>query len=431
MPRWKYAKLMTSSLRSTYLKSDTLLGDGAFSTLLHSDVSLPLASRSSIWSHASFETDLRLSGEPAIRTALYSTPAAPLRGSLNVAAVKQLRERSGAPMKDVKKALEQCNWDIEAAFTELRKKGLAAASKKAARVAAEGLLGFAARGNQSEAVLVEVNSETDFVARNDIFQHLVHKIAHAALDIPSSAGSQSSSPSSSNDASEIPLSAIEEAQIEMQHPRLSGERRVGEAVAEVAAITGEKIALRRAFRMVEAQGVVGAYLHMGPQPDLGRIGGLIALAAEEEGAASSGAGAAVACEARELAEQVAMHVVAMRPLYLQRNAVPAEALAHERTILATQAASSGKPSAVIEKMVEGRLKKFYEDVVLLDQRYMLDETKTVQAVVKSAGQRFGRRLTVTGMLRIAVGEGIQKEEKDFASEVESAVAQAAAAMAAG
>lgn len=326
-------------------------------------------------------------------------------GSRNVAMIKQLRERTGAPMKDVKSALVESDWDAEAAFTELRKRGLAAASKKSARVAAEGLLGVAAAAHGSRAAVVELNCETDFVARNDIYQHLVHKVAAAALE----AGD-----GSAEGAHPLSIPDLEACEVELAHPRLSGRSSVREAVAELIAVTGENVRLRQAYHVSCPGGHVCSYLHTSPQPGLARIVGLVALK-------GAGGGAGSPEPLRQLGERLAMQAVAARPLYLNQAAVPPEALQKERDILTTQAAASGKTATVVEKMVQGRLRKFYEDVVLLDQKYILDDTKSVKAVVAEASEHAGAAISVVSFLRLAIGEGVERVEKDFAAEVAAQV----------
>ncbi|CAI5469795.1 unnamed protein product [Closterium sp. Yama58-4] len=299
-------------------------------------------------------------------------------GGGNLAAIKELRARTGAPVKDVKAALVAAGWDLDAAFTELRRRGLAAAQKKRARVAAEGLVGVAVRRGVG-AVAVEVNSETDFVARNDLFQLLVSKAAAAALSL-SPSSSSSSSPSSL--PLPLPLANLEQATVSFDHPKLSGSRQLADAVAEVAALTGENVRLRRAFLLPEPRpfGSVATYLHSSPGAGLGRIAGLV------------------------------------------REDVPGEVVERESDVLRAQAVAAGKPASVVEKMVAGRLGKFYGEVVLLEQAYALDDKRTVQKVVAEASKKAGATIQVEQILRLEVGEGIEREAKDFASEVASQVA---------
>ncbi|CAI5531764.1 unnamed protein product, partial [Closterium sp. Naga37s-1] len=350
-------------------------------------------------------------------------------GGGNLAAIKELRARTGAPVKDVKAALVAAGWDLDAAFTELRRRGLAAAQKKRARVAAEGLVGVAVRPGVG-AVAVEVNSETDFVARNDLFQLLVSKAAAAALSL-------SPSSSSSSDHSSLPLplplANLEQAMVSFDHPKLSGSRQLAEAVAEVAALTGENVRLRRAFLLPEPRpsGSVATYLHSSPGAGLGRIASLVSLSISESSGSSSssvsgggsradtgseaaaaveGAGGgheAVAEAAGAVGEGVAMHVVAMRPLYLRREDVPGEVVEKESDVLRAQAVAAGKAASVVEKMVAGRLGKFYGEVVLMEQAYAMDDKRTVQKVLAGASKKAGAMIQVEHFLRLEVGEGIE------------------------
>ncbi|KAL3695752.1 hypothetical protein R1sor_009828 [Riccia sorocarpa] len=324
----------------------------------------------------------------------------------NTALIKQLRERTGAPMKDVKAALLQCDWDSEAAFTELRKKGLAAAGKKAGRVAADGLLGVASQQEGRAAAVVEINSETDFVARNDLFQHLVSQVAGAALSVESS-------PRSESEAAVINLQALEAAKIELNHPKLSGRSTVADAVAEVASIMGENVKIRRGFLLSSSTGIVASYLHSSTQAGIARVAGLLTL----EPATSDSQSADHPAELSSLGESLAMHIVAQRPLFLSKDLVAPEALQHEREILTSQALGSGKPPNVIEKMVAGRLSKYVQEVALLEQKYVLDEAKTVKAVLNEFAKQFEKQYNIGQFVRVEVGEGIQREEKNFAAEV--------------
>lgn len=315
--------------------------------------------------------------------------------------IKQLRERTGAPMKDVKATLVQCQWDSEAAFTELRKKGLAAASKKASRIAAEGLLGVG-RAPGTVAV-VEINSETDFVARNDIFQHLVSRVAVAALSADSlnSVGLQPET---------VDLQSLEAAKVILDHPKLSGESSVRDAVAETAGMLGENVKLRRCFR-VTSPGFSGVYLHDSPLEGLGRIAGVLTLDVE------GGFLEEDATEFEPYGNLLAMHIVAAKPLFLSRDHVDPQCLQQERDVLQSQALASGKKQAFIDKMVEGRLKKYYEEVALLDQKFVVNDTQTVQAVLDELSGKVGKPVSIGQFLRMAVGEGVERQEKDFAAEV--------------
>jgi elongation factor Ts len=294
--------------------------------------------------------------------------------------VKDLREKTGAGMMDCKKALEAAGGDIEASIDWLRKKGLAAAAKKSGRIAAEGLVGVASNGR--EAAIVEVNAETDFVARNDQFQDYVRSVAQLAL------GS----------------SADMESLKQMPHP--SG-RSVAEELMQLIATVGENMTLRRAAKLSVSEGAVATYIHNSLAPELGRIGVLVALE-------SAGDSAKLAA----LGRQIAMHVAAVKPDALRIEDVDSAALDRERAILVDQAKASGKPDAIIDKMVEGRLRKYYEEVVLLEQVYVLDGETKVGKVVENAAKDVGAPVVLSGFVRFALGEGIDKgESDDFAAEV--------------
>ncbi len=294
--------------------------------------------------------------------------------------VKDLREKTGAGMMDCKKALNETAGDVDAAVDWLRKKGLAAAAKKASRVAAEGLVGVRAEGIRG--AVVELNAETDFVARNDTFQGLVETLTGLVL------------------AEGDDLEALQ------GKPYPETGRTVAEELTHQVATIGENMNLRRAQVLEVSQGVIAAYVHNAVRPGLGRIGVLVAL--ESEGDATRLA---------ELGKSLAMHVAAAAPQFLNREAVDAGALDRERAVLVEQARESGKPENIIEKMVEGRLRKYYEEVCLLEQIYVLDNESKVQKVVEAAAKDIGAPVALTGFARFNLGEGIEKEEKDFAAEV--------------
>lgn len=297
--------------------------------------------------------------------------------------VKVLREKTGVGMMDCKTALHETGGDMEAAVDWLRKKGLSKAAKKADRIAAEGLVGAASAGNA--ASLVELNSETDFVARNDVFQGLVTKIAAEALQ----AGGDV------------------EALKAMTFPGTG--RTVGEEVTEAIATIGEKLALRRTGFLTVDQGVVATYIHNAAAENLGRLGVLVALSSTGK-----------ADVLTELGRKIAMHVAAVNPLSLDVDELPAEAIERERAVYADQARASGKPDSIIDKMVEGRMRKYYEEVVLLKQTFVVNPDHTVEAAVKAAEAEAGAPIKVTGFVRYALGEGIEREETDFAAEVAAA-----------
>ncbi len=299
---------------------------------------------------------------------------------ITAALVKDLREKSGAGMMDCKKALTEANGDVEAAIDWLRKKGLAAAAKKAGRVAAEGLVGVAANGLSGAAV--ELNAETDFVARNDAFQAAVSTVTKLALDTDGSLDSLKAS----------------------AYPGTG--RTVADELPNLVATIGENMNLRRVAKLSVTDGVVSSYVHSALVPGLGKIGVLVALE-------STGDKAALA----DLGKQIAMHVAAARPEALDVADVSTANLERERAVLIEQARASGKPENIIEKMVEGRVRKYYEEVVLLEQLYVIDGETKIRKVVENAAKAVGAPVTLTGFVRFQLGEGIEKEQSDFAAEV--------------
>lgn len=321
-----------------------------------------------------------------------------------VGLIKQLRERTSAPMKDVKAALVDCNWDLEAAYTELRKKGIAGASKKGARIAAEGILALAQ--DEKVAAVIELNCETDFVARNEIFQYLAHSVAKSALTMEAL-------PELLSESATLDLKLLGEMNIILDHPKLTREITVQDAIMEVAAIMGENVKLRRGFALSSANGVVSSYLHTSPQPGLGRIAGLLTLESENGGAPTE--------VLQRVGSNLAMHVVAARPLFLSKDHVATKTLEAERDILKTQAAASGKPQAAIEKMVEGQLRKFVEEIALLEQKFVMNDKVNVKSVLEDLSKEVGQQIRVGSFLRVEVGEGIHRQETSFASEVAAQV----------
>ncbi|OJX80996.1 translation elongation factor Ts [Magnetospirillum sp. 64-120] len=299
---------------------------------------------------------------------------------ITAALVKELREKTGAGMMDCKKALNETAGDVEAAIDWLRKKGLAAAAKKAGRVAAEGLVAIASAG--TKGVAVEVNAETDFVARNDQFQGFAKGVADVALTVGAD------------------VDALNAAQFP------GAGKTVAETLTGLIATIGENMNLRRAAKLEVSQGVVASYMHSAAAPGLGKIGVLIAL---------ESAGDTAKLEA--LGKQIAMHVAAANPLFLDSGSVDKAALERETAVLTEQAKASGKPAEVIEKMVQGRIRKYYEEVCLLDQVFVIDQENKISKVVENAGKDVGAPVKLTGFVRFALGEGIEKEEKDFAAEV--------------
>jgi elongation factor Ts len=300
--------------------------------------------------------------------------------TITAALVKDLREKTGAGMMDCKAALEANGGDVEAAIDWLRKKGLAKAAKKSGRVAAEGLVAVAVRDNRG--VVVEVNSETDFVARNEEFQALVRTIADVALE----------------------KKADVEALLGTHYP---GGGTVQDAISNAIATIGENMTLRRAAELSVGKGVVGQYIHGSVAPGLGKIGVIVAL--ESTGSAE---------ELTALGRQVAMHVAAANPLALDSSGLDPAVVAREKSVLADK--NAGKPAHVLEKIVESGLKTYFKEVCLLDQVFIHDGSKSVAQAVKEAEGRVGAPVAIKGFHRFALGEGIEKQENDFAAEVAAA-----------
>jgi elongation factor Ts len=299
--------------------------------------------------------------------------------------VKELRELTGAGMMDCKAALGDTNGDIQGAIDLLRKKGLSKAAKKAGRVAAEGLIGVAIRG--LKGVVVEVNSETDFVARNDLFQGLVRMIANVALDV-------------GTDVETIKAGKV-------------GDMTVNDALNSAIATIGENLTLRRAAQLSVTAGVVGNYVHNSVAEGLGRIGVIVALESQGDREALTAFG-----------RLLAMHIAASNPQAVDPSGLDQQVVAREREILAEKYRAQGKPEATIAKIVESGLKTFYKEVCLLDQPYVHDPDKSVGAALKEAEGRVGGAVKVTGFVRYALGEGIDRQDTDFAAEVAAAAGQA-------
>jgi len=298
---------------------------------------------------------------------------------ITAALVKELREKTGAGMMDCKKALAETKGDLETAFDWLRKKGLAAAAKKAGRVAAEGLVGLTTEGTRG--AMVEVNSETDFVARNQDFQKFVSEVSKLALG--------------ARDVEALGATAYSN----------SG-KTVAEMLTQLIATIGENMALRRMVSLSVGKGVVVGYMHNSQAPGLGKIGVLVALESTGDPVRLAGFG-----------KQLAMHVAASSPQAVTVAGVDASAVERERSVLAEQARASGKAEEIIAKMVEGRLRKFYEEVVLLEQTYVIDGESKVKAVVAAVAKEIGAPVEIKAFQRMALGEGIEREQKDFAAEV--------------
>lgn len=306
--------------------------------------------------------------------------------SISASMVKELREKTGAGMMDCKKALAENSGDMDQAIDWLRTKGLSTADKKSGRVASDGLVAVATDG--AKAAVVEVNSETDFVARNESFQALASNIAQASLsadgDVAALLGAPY--PGSSNTV----------------------EAHLKDAIATI----GENMTVRRTAVLSVDEGVVASYVHNAAAPGLGKIGVLVALKS-----------AGSADQLNEIGRQIAMHVAASSPLAITVEELDPEVVDRERGVYTEQARESGKPDNIVEKMVEGRLRKYYEQVVLLKQAFVVDTDKTVDQALKDAAASAGSPIEITGMVRFGLGEGIEKEETDFAAEVAAMSAQ--------
>ncbi len=308
---------------------------------------------------------------------------------ITAALVKELREKSGAGMMDCKKALTETGGDIEAGMDWLRTKGLSKAAKKADRVAAEGLIAIALRtdGGGMTGVAVEVNAETDFVARNEKFQAAARAVARTALD-------------------------VEGGVDKLADARTEDGKTVAEMLTTLIATIGENMTARRMARFVVPQGVVAAYVHNAVAPDLGRIGVLVAL--------QSSAGHD---KLTEMGRKIGMHIAATSPLSLSVDDIDPQAVERERAIFSEQAQASGKPPQVIEKMVEGRIRKFYEEVVLLKQAFVMNPDQTIEQFVAEQAKALGAPVALTGFVRLALGEGVEKTKDDFAGEVAALTGQ--------
>ncbi len=300
--------------------------------------------------------------------------------NITASMVKELREKTGAGMMDCKQALTENDGDMEKAIDWLRAKGLSKAAKKSGRVAAEGLVGVATDGTRG--AVVEVNSETDFVARNDTFQEMVKNIATVALDAKGD------------------IEALKAA----EYPGAG--KSVEEYVKEMVGSIGENMTVRRTAFLEVPNGVVAAYVHNQAAPGMGKIGVLVAL--ESEGDAD---------KLMELGRKLAMHVAAAAPLALTEEDLDKDVVERERAILVEQAKESGKPDNIIEKMVEGRMKKFFKESVLLSQIFVMDNETPIEKVVKNAEAEVGAPVKLAGFVRMQLGEGVEKKEEDFAAEV--------------
>ncbi|MAZ76333.1 MAG: elongation factor Ts [Micavibrio sp.] len=297
--------------------------------------------------------------------------------------VKELREKSGAGMMDAKKALQEVDGNMDEAVDLLRKKGMAKADKKSSRTAAEGLVAIVSEG--TTGAIVEVNSETDFVARNDQFQGFVRSVAKNALDVNSTE--------------------------ELMTSDLDG-KNVSDTITNLVATIGEHMNVRRMEKLTVSEGAVVGYVHNATAEGLGKIGVLVALESAGDQAVLSGLG-----------KQLAMHVAAAFPKYLDRDSVDTAEMERERNVIREQALAEGKPAEIVEKMLEGRMRKFYEEICLLDQTFVIDGETKIAALLENAAKDVGAPVKLAAYARFQLGEGIEVVEEDFAAEV-AAVANA-------
>ncbi|HRD46544.1 MAG TPA: translation elongation factor Ts [Caulobacter sp.] len=304
---------------------------------------------------------------------------------ITAALVKDLREKTGAGMMDCKKALTENNGDFEAAIDWLRTKGLSQAGKKADRVAAEGVIAVALRkdGKGMTGSAIELNAETDFVGRNETFQGVARKVAAVALD---------------NGADVEAVRSAKTADGEL----------VSDLVTNLIATIGENMTVRRSAKLSVAEGSISAYVHNAVAPELGKLGVLVAL----EGAADQDA-------MQELGRKIAMHVAATNPLSLSAEDLDPAAVEKERAILVEKAKEQGRPENMIDKIVDGQISKFQREVVLLEQPFVMNPDQTVKALIAETGKTLGAEIKMTGFVRLALGEGVEKKESDFAAEVAS------------
>jgi len=299
---------------------------------------------------------------------------------ITAALVKELREKSGAGMMDCKKALSENDGNVEQAIDWLRTKGLATAAKKSGRAASEGLVAVHIDGKKG--ALVEVNAETDFVARNETFQGFVMNVAKIAMDVGED------------------IDAISAA----SYP--GEDRTVAEQLTHLIATIGENMSLRRAKVVSIDDGAISSYVHNQLAPGLGRIGVMVALNSTADTAALEGLG-----------KQLAMHIAASNPASISRDDLDQELVERERTVLSEQARESGKPEEIITKMVEGRIRKYFEEVCLLDQTFAIDGETKISAVLENSSKELGAPVSVASFTAFKLGDGIEKKEEDFAAEV--------------
>ncbi|WP_298325628.1 translation elongation factor Ts [Asticcacaulis sp.] len=296
---------------------------------------------------------------------------------ITAALVKELREKSGAGMMDCKKALSENDGNVEASMDWLRTKGLSKAAKKADRVAAEGLVAVASSG--TTAVAVEVNAETDFVSRNELFQNLARNAAQAGLEAADVEGVQAA---------------------------------INDEITNLIANIGENMVARRMAKHSVSQGVVSSYIHNAIAPNLGRIAVLVAV--ESAGDAEA---------LNDMGRKIAMHIAATQPLSLSSDDLDPAAVERERTVLTEKAREEGKPEAMISKIVDGQISKFQREVVLLEQPFVMNPDQTVKQLIADTAKALGTDVTVTGFTRLALGEGVEKKVDDFAAEVASMMNQ--------
>ncbi|MES2729652.1 MAG: translation elongation factor Ts [Pseudomonadota bacterium] len=299
--------------------------------------------------------------------------------------VKDMREKSGAGMMDAKAALLANDGNMDAALDWLRAKGLAKAAKKSGRTAAEGLVAVAVDAKGTTGAVVEVNSETDFVARNETFQGFVRDVANLGLTVANDTAALADAP--------------------------MGGKTVQETLTAMIATIGENMSLRRFQKLSVGQGVVASYVHNAVVPNLGKIGVLVALES-----------AAPVEQLHTLGKQIAMHIAAANPECLDRSTVSADSVEREKAIFREQTKDSGKPAEIIEKMIEGRMRKYYEEICLTEQVFIMDGERTITQVVEAASKDFGTPVKLAGFARYLVGDGIEKEEVDFAAEVAATAA---------
>jgi len=299
---------------------------------------------------------------------------------INASLVKQLREQTGAGMMDCKRALTEVNGEVDQAIDWLRKKGLAAAAKKAGRIASEGLIGVAAQG--TVGALVEVNAETDFVARNNDFQNFTREIARLAVNVDGD------------------INDLKNARLTIDGGT------VAEQLIGMVGKIGENMVLRRSCALGVKEGIVATYTHNAVSEDLGKIGVLLAL--ESDGEPN---------RLHELGRKIAMHVCAARPVAVDRGDLDPALIQREREVLTEQASASGKSLEIVEKMVDGRLRKYYEEVVLGEQIYVVDGENTVNKILEVACKEIGASIRIVGFERYELGEGLEKREENFAVEV--------------